>query len=689
MSSSEAAPPRREPLGTALGRAAGLAALSGAAIGLVESAKVLAMSDARYVQWAARLVCTGTLGYALVAALLALPCALAALALHGRPQHRAIPASACAALGSTIAVALFALAGWISAELALPAALAATAAALALKELLAWWPFVTRASTWWALVGVGSAACIALIASRFAQGAYQAAAWALALVNLGLAIPTLRGSRAPHAAMCGGLALLGLVSISAPERRVPEVSSAGKTDVLVVSIDTLRADALGCYGNPRARTPNIDALAAQGVLFEDASAQANTTVPSHVTMLTGLYPIEHGAVSNGRAISNRARTLADHLSRTHHTGAFVSGFTLVDDACGLAPRFDWYDDQLLAWRWLPRTVERLHLVGALIRFAERRGSDVRRADRPAAETVDAALEWWSTRGDEPLFTFVHLYDPHVPYEPPADYARLHDPKFEQPLNWYELDAARREALISDPAQVERMKALYAGEVSYADAQLGRLIDNLRERGRLERTLIVLASDHGEGMGSHGYWFDHGTFLFDEELHVPLVLRFPDASHQGRRVREQVRILDVTPTVLDVLGIAPTTPLSGASLALLAQGAPDARRRPSFALADIAGNLSGFTLRGQRQSLRTGRCKLIWTSSHWLDAERVPEREEYFTLDTDPDELVNLRADGAIPAQPFDELQRDLGAWRAQTAPAGSDAELRDDVVEQLRKLGYL
>jgi arylsulfatase A-like enzyme len=212
---------------------------------------------------------------------------------------------------------------------------------------------------------------------------------------------------------------------------------------------------------------------------------------------------------------------------------------------------------------------------------------------------------------------------------------------------------------------------------------------LRERGRLERTLIVLASDHGEGMGSHGYWFDHGTFLFDEELHVPLVLRFPNRSHAGRRVAEQVRLLDVTPTVLDVLGIAPSTPLSGASLGLLAQGAPDPRRRPSFALADIAGSLSGFTLRGQRQSLRTGRCKLIWTSSHWLDAERVAEREQFFTLESDPGELIDLRAEDAIPAQPFDELQRDLGAWRAQTAPAGSDAELRDDVVEQLRKLGYL
>lgn len=689
MSSTEAAPLLREPVAAALGRATGLAALCGAAIGLLESAKVLATSDARYVQWAARLVSTGALGYALVAALLALPCALFALALFGRPQFRAAPASTCAALGSALSVALFALAGWVPAELALPCALAATAVMLALKEILAWWPLATRVATWWSLLGLGSAACIALVAVRFAEGPVQWLAGALALANLGLAIASFRGRRAPHAATLGGLALIALVSLAAPHRRVPEISSAGQTDVLLVSIDTLRADALGCYGNPRAQTPTIDALAGEGVLFEDATSQANTTVPSHVTMLSGLYPIEHGAVSNGRPISSRARTLGDLLARTHQSGAFVSGFTLVDESCGLASRFDWYDDQLLAWRWLPRVVERLHLVGALIRFVERRGLDIRRADRPAAETVDAALEWLGTRGDEPLFTFVHLYDPHVPYEPPSEFARLHDANYEGSRNWYELDAGARERLVQDPTQVEHMKALYAGEVSYADAQLARLLEGLRASGRLERTLVILASDHGEGMGSHGYWFDHGTFLFDEELHVPLVLRLPKAAHAGRRVKEQVRLLDVAPTVLDVLGLQPATPLSGASLLPLAQGLPDDRRRPSFALADIAGSLSGFQLRGQRQSLRTARCKLVWTSSHWLDAERVPEREEFYTLDSDPGELRDLRADGAIPFQPFDDLQRDLSTWRERTSSAGHDAELRDDVVEQLRKLGYL
>ena len=689
MSSTEAAPPQREPVAAALARAAGLAGLCGAALGLFESAKVLAAHDVRYVQWAARLVSTGAVGYALAGALLALPCALFALALYGRPQFRAVPASTCAALGSGLTLALFALAGWIPAELALPCALAGTALMLALKELLAWWPFATRISTWWSLLGLGSAACIALIAARVASGHVQWIAWALAAANLALALASLRGRRAPHAAMLGGLGLIALVSIAAPARRVPEVSTAGQTDVLLVSIDTLRADALGCYGNANARTPTIDSLAAEGVLFEDATSQANTTVPSHATMLSGLYPIEHGAVSNGRPLSSRARTLGDLLARTHHTAGFVSGFTLVDESCGLASRFDWYDDQLLAWRWLPRVVERLHLVGALIRLAERRGLDIRRADRPAEETVDAALAWLATRGDEPLFTFVHLYDPHVPYEPPAAFARLHDANYEGSRNWYDLDAGARERLVKDPSQVARMKALYAGEVSYADAQLARLLEGLRASGRLERTLVILASDHGEGMGSHGYWFDHGTFLFDEELHVPLVLRLPKAAHAGRRVKEQVRLLDVAPTVLDVLGLQPATPLSGASLLPLAQGLPDDRRRPSFALADIAGSLSGFELRGQRQSLRTARCKLVWTSSHWLDAERVPEREEFYTLDTDPSEQTDLRANGAVPFQPFDELQRDLSTWRERTGSAANDAELRDDVVEQLRKLGYL
>lgn len=681
--------PSLESAPRAIARAAALGALAGAAIGLAESAKVLATSDVRYVQWGCKLIALGGVGYALLGALLAVPCALFALALFGRPQHRAAPPSACAGLGVALSLVAFAGTGWISALLTLPAALAATALWLALRELLAWWPMATQTRTWWALLGLGSSISIAIVAYRWAVGATQWVAYALVAMNLLAAGAAVVGRRAPHAASAGALALIVLVAGSHPERRVPEISTAGQTDVLIVSVDTLRADHVHCYGAETAVTPTFDRLADEGVLFEDATSQANTTGPSHTTILSGLYPAEHGALSNGVRVSHRVKTLADVLSRTHSTAAFVSGFTLVEEASGLAQRFDWYDDQMFAWSFLPRVTERLHLVGAVIRVAEQRGYEVRRADRPANETVDAAIRWLDSRGDEPLFTFVHLYDPHAPYEPPAEYAMLHDANYERGVNWYELDTREREALVSDPAAVERMKALYAGEISFADAQVGRLLDALRASGRLDKTLVVLTSDHGEGLGSHDYWFDHGTYLYDEELHVPLILRFPGAAHAGTRVKGQVRSLDIAATVLDVLGLESLLATSGASLVPLAKRLPDERERPSFAIGDISGDVSGFGIEGRRLSLRAKGHKLIWSSSHWLDTTRMPGREEFYRLETDPGELRDLRVDQHVPFMPFDDMHEDLGAWRDATANVRANQEIGNDVVEQLRKLGYL
>lgn len=681
--------PQLEPIGACVARSAALGALSGAFVGGVESAKVVATYDARYVQWAAKLITLHGVGYGLLGAVLGVLGALFARALFGRPQFRAIAPSACGGLGAFAALAAFAFAGLNSIPLLLPVALAATSIALALRELLAWKPFFTRSSTWWALLGLAASANVAVLARELIEGSLQWFAYGLAAAGALVALRAFLGKSAPQGALVGLLALIALAAFSHPERRIPLESSAGRTDVLLISIDTLRADHLGCYGARDAQTPTIDALAAEGVLFEDATSQANTTGPSHTTMLTGLYPAEHGAVSNGVRLSHRVKTLADALSRTHSTAAFVSGFTLADDLCGLAPRFDWYDDQMAIHPWLPRIFERSQLGRALVRFARSRGIDVFRADRPAQTTIDSALDWFHSRGDEPLFTFVHLYDPHAPYEPPPEYARLHGDAKDGQFNWYALPTPARERLVADPDALAHMNALYEGEISYADAQVGRLLDELRKMGRLERTLVILTSDHGEGLGTHGYWFDHGSFLYDEELHVPLILRFPDAKYAGARVKEQVRLLDLAPTVLDFLGLREALPTTGASLINIASGAPDETDRSSYALSDLAGDVSGFAVDGQRMSLRTRGHKVIWTSSHWLDTQRIEERDEFYKLDRDPNELENLRAEDRRPAAPYDDMSRQLIKWRDATRDAGGEEELSPETIEQLKKLGYL
>ena len=248
---------------------------------------------------------------------------------------------------------------------------------------------------------------------------------------------------------------------------------------------------------------------------------------------------------------------------------------------------------------------------------------------------------------------------------------------------------QREKLTRDAQAVAEMKALYAGEISYADSQIARLLEALRASGRIERTLVVLTSDHGEGLGSHGYWFDHGTYLYDEELHVPLILRLPAAQNAGTRVKAQVRLLDIAATVLDLLGNSTAMSTSGTSLLPLAQGLPDETDRASYALSDISGDVSGFAIEGRRMSLRSRGHKLIWSSSHWLDTTRVGERSEFYDLGRDPGELDDLRRDEQVPAAPYDDLRRQLDVWREATGSLHARQDLGGDVLEQLRKLGYL
>jgi choline-sulfatase len=639
---------RREVFARCLARALGLGSLMGATVGAAECAKLLLHGAARYCDWALRLVGVGVASYAVLGGLLAALCAPVAWLLWRKPDHRAAPPSSCAALGSGLALAAMLAVPAIGLEQVLPAALAATLLCLTLRELLAWWP-------------------------GFAAARTHAVLCAIALVIAGAAF-AFGGRDIPHAAK---------VAVGAKSER---------PDVLLITIDTLRADHLGCYGDAGARTPNIDALAKESVLFEDATTQANVTGPSHTTMLTGLYPAEHGALRNGVPLSPQVVTLPELLAREgYRTGAFVSGFTLKNEACRLAPRFERYDDELIAWRWMPEVASRLRALKGLIQLCERCGRTVFRAKRPAEETVDAALEWMSRSSPgEPTFTWVHCYDPHAPYAPPAPFDRLHDPDYPgaRAVDWYQLTTQQRRELIADPAALAHMRALYAGEISYADVQVGRLLERLRSAGKLERTLVILTSDHGEGLGDHGYYFDHGTFLYDDELRVPLLVRLPGAATSARRVAGQVRLLDLTPSVLEALGLPALEHASGSSL--LANPASPADERPSFAKGDYEGKLSGYELAGQKLSLRTRGHKLIWTSDYWLDSVRIQETFEYYDLVQDPSERHNLWPDGADDAALLKDMRHNLDAWRELLAAIGRGGSepIDPQVLEQLRKVGY-
>jgi choline-sulfatase len=324
---------------------------------------------------------------------------------------------------------------------------------------------------------------------------------------------------------CLPFALLGIVALGAlglsgcpRAEQVPQ-----HPNLVLVTLDTVRADHLGCYGDRQAITPTLDRLAAEGVRFTDASSAVPLTLPSHTTVLTGLLPLHHGLRNNGAgALRAGTATLATLLSRAgYRTGAFVGAFVL-DHRFGLKPGFEVYDDE----------IERDPNAGFALE-----------AERPGREVVDRALAWLETDDARPFFLWVHLYDAHAPYTPPPAWAARH------------------------PGRP------YDGEISEVDEQVGRLLEALHRRGVDGRTVVAVAADHGEGLGDHGE-LTHGLLLYEPTLHVPLLLRAPWGL-KARVVKAPVSLVDLAPTLAGLLGQAFAGPLDGRDLSriLLAGGEP--------------------------------------------------------------------------------------------------------------------
>lgn len=306
------------------------------------------------------------------------------------------------------------------------------------------------------------------------------------------------------------IALAALVATPA----APPAAWAAPPNILVVTVDTLRADRVGAYGYAAARTPAMDRLAREGVLLEDSVVQVPQTRPSHASIFTGRLPYEHGIRDNASPpLKAGTPTLASILrARGYDTAAFIGAYP-VSRPSGLDQGFVVYDDPFAGGEAL----------------TSRRSAMERRAD----EVVDAALSWLKRGRTAPFLAWVHLFDPHAPYEPPPPFANASSP--------------------------------YDGEVAYADAAIGRLINWLDASGLRARTLVVVTSDHGEGLGDHGEE-EHLFFVYDSTIRVPLILSWPGTLPVGARVAGQFRSIDILPTLLDLAGLSPvpTTGLSRAA-----------------------------------------------------------------------------------------------------------------------------
>jgi len=443
--------------------------------------------------------------------------------------------------------------------------------------------------------------------------------------------------------IAGILAAAGIVAAAAlvwlllgPGRPVPAKVGrlwAGKgtanPNVILVTLDTTRADHLGCYGSPSVRTPVLDGLARRGVLFEQAATASPLTLPAHSTILTGMYPTYHGVRVNGNtALNDDQTTLAElFAARGYDTGAFIAAF-VVDGRWGLKQGFTTYDDKLDMTR--SKHID----LGAI--------------QRPANQVMDSALGWLDGRKDRPFFAWIHLYDPHLPYEPPEPY--------------------RSEYGVRGPA------GLYAGEIAFMDEQIGRLTAWLERTGLDRSTVLVLVGDHGEGLGEHNEG-SHGFYIYDYAMHVPLIVVAPLDGLAGKRVPVQVRTADLFPTVLDLAGLALGGEVQGRSLvpSMFRPGA--GREVPAYA-ESMAPNIQfGWS---PLQVLRTARYKFI-------DAPRA----ELFDIGADPGETANLIAGKPDIARKMKAELDDLIEETGRGAPAPQAANLDKETMDRLTALGYV
>lgn len=410
----------------------------------------------------------------------------------------------------------------------------------------------------------------------------------------------------------------------------------GPTHLLLISFDTLRRDSLGCYGYPRPTSPAIDAFAAGAVLFENAVSQAPATKPSHASLLTSLNEAKHGALSTQEHVLDPSKvTLAEILKENGYQTACFNAGGYMKSVWGFDQGFDVYDSSR---PWL------------------------------FADAVDLGTAWLADRRrDQPFFLFLHTYEVHHPYLPATEYAARFRGDYAGPLGdaigielLEEINDGRRDADAADRAHV---KDLYDAEIRSMDDAFGRLVAQLKSAGLYDDLLIVVTSDHGEEFDEHGRIGWHSHTLFDELLRVPLIIKLPGGARGGTRVEGMVRLIDVLPTVLEILRLPAPPGIEGISLST------------AMASGRSAGLISISTLGHDLQrSIRTDRWKLYDMRLYDLEADPL---EQVDVAHEHPDVVRRMHL----------YLEEYLASAEAPQAPTTIDAD--QDTLDELRQLGYI
>ena len=432
-------------------------------------------------------------------------------------------------------------------------------------------------------------------------------------------------------------------------------------NLLLVTVDTTRADVLGCYGGDPRTTPNLDRLAGDGVRFSNAYSATNVTKPAHLSIMTGKRSVEHRVFNNQALVPPGTEALPLYMRRAgYRTAGFVAAVQLGDRA---------------GWEG----------------FDVIEGPPKGRSQRAGKEVVDRALEWLkrgtSSGSSAPFFLWTHLFDPHTLYTPPAKLARRYysgNPKLgDGPLigeaEWFQTwDYNPMHEWIEGVRDEAYAKAMYAAEMEYSDAQIQRLLAYLETTGITDETVVVLVADHGESFGEHGVYYDHAG-LYESSLRIPLIVRVPGMEGGGRVVGEFATQLDILPTLSDLFGLGVsvrTSASGGRSLRPLLEGRREGFDPREYVLFESAHN--------HHVAVRKGRWKYIHPV---FDEHRFFGVEPMlFDLETDPDELRDVRVEHAEVVR---ELEALVEPWvRMGTIKKGELPLMSEDVLRGLDDLGY-
>ena len=490
------------------------------------------------------------------------------------------------------------------------------------------------------------------------------------------------------------LAAISVCLASCSRSPASATASSVPRHVLLIALDTTRADHLGCYGHPTVQTPVLDRLAAEGLRFENAVAAAPTTLAAHASILTGLYPHRHGVPRNGYRMDAANVLLAERLKAAgFDTAAFIGSFALHSQF-GLNQGFDVYDEQF-----------------DVLTATMGDGQDQRRADRVSA----AASAYINAFVGKRLFMFVHYFDPHAPHDPPIPYDTMY-PRADIPVPHNLADGIdqavathQQQTLGQTPGKVWAIEngltprllidapgeplgddgaldALYCGEISFMDHHIGRVIEALKNRKLFHQTLIVVVGDHGETMWEHGDYWNHGLWVYDTTVHVPLIVRLPGDTPRGRSIDARVSTVDIVPSILEWLRLPPAENVDGVSFAPLVAGSL-ATPRTVFSEATQPYRVEvGTTWENANKAacVCDGQWKYIYAP--------YLEFEQLFDLKADPGERTNLLAhpEGTLPLV-LTDLRQKLHDWRQQAAPAYSEFNplKSEETLRKLKDLGYI